>query len=316
MRPRLLDLFCKAGGAAKGYHDAGFDVVGVDIEPQPKYPFEFHQADAIEVLRTGRIGNLLVADFDAGHGSPPCQDHSETKDFGGDHGTGWMLAATLELLPRYSFPWVVENVVGSPLPQQDDLFGANGLTLCGCMFPELRGLLYEDRLFQTSFGIPQPRHVLHQWPQTKMGRPPEARRVHADHGPFHRRGRGTAPDARPVDDPGRARAGHPARVCGLHRHRPARAPRRRGGRMIPHYRPAPRPRTLLSRDRGEIAALLREHGLGKKAVTEMLDFTELHGDGQTTRARVTFDGTDWTVDLFGPRKETACSCFAATEAAR
>ena len=73
---------------------------------------------------------------------------------------------------------------------------------------------------------------------------------------------------------------------------------------------------MLSRERGEIAALLREHGLGKKAATEMLDFTELHGDGQTTRARVTFDGTDWTVDLFGPRKETACSCFAATEAAR
>ena len=83
-----------------------------------------------------------------------------------------MLAATLDLFPRYSFPWVVENVVGSPLPHQDDLFGSNGLTLCGCMFSELRGLLYEDRLFQASFGIPQPRHVLHQWPQTKMGRAP------------------------------------------------------------------------------------------------------------------------------------------------
>ena len=69
--------------------------------------------------------------------------------------------------------------------------------------------------------------------------------------------------------------------------------------MIPHYQPAPGPRTLLSRERGEIAVALREHGLGKKAVTEMLDFTELHGDGQTTRARVTFDGETWTADLFG-----------------
>ena len=173
MRPRLLDLFCCQGGAAMGYDRAGFEVIGVDIEPQPRYPFEFIQADAIEVLRTGRIdGRLRVADFDAGHASPPCQDHSETKDFGGDHGTGWMLGATLKLFPRYSFPWVVENVVGSPLPCQADLFGSNGLTLCGCMFPELRGLLYEDRLFETSFAIPQPGHVLHQWAQTKMGRRP------------------------------------------------------------------------------------------------------------------------------------------------
>ena len=69
--------------------------------------------------------------------------------------------------------------------------------------------------------------------------------------------------------------------------------------MMPDPWPAQRPRTLLSKNRGEIAALLREHGLGKKAVTEMLDFTELWGDGQTTRARLTFDGESWTADLFG-----------------
>ena len=172
-RPRLLDLFCCQGGAASGYHDAGFDVVGVDIDPQPRYPYEFIQADAIEVLRTGRAGDLRVADFDAGHASPPCQDHSETANLGRGHGTGWMLAATLDLFRGYSFPWVVEHVAGSALPHQDDLFGSNGLTLCGCMFPELRGLLYEDRLFETSFSIPQPHHVLHQWPQTKMGRKPQ-----------------------------------------------------------------------------------------------------------------------------------------------
>ena len=162
-RPILLDLFCCAGGAATGYHRAGFDVVGVDISPQPNYPFEFHEADALTFPLDG---------FDAIHASPPCQDHSATKDFGGDHGTGWMLAATLDRLRGLSLPWVVENVATAALARQDDLFGANGLVLCGCMFAELRGQLYEDRLFETSFGIAQPRHRLHKWPQTKMGRPP------------------------------------------------------------------------------------------------------------------------------------------------
>lgn len=70
--------------------------------------------------------------------------------------------------------------------------------------------------------------------------------------------------------------------------------------MPPPPRPAsPTPRTLLSSERSEIAAALREHGLSKKAVTEMLDFAELHGDAQTARARVTFDGESWTADLFG-----------------
>jgi DNA (cytosine-5)-methyltransferase 1 len=174
-RPKLLDLFCCQGGAAKGYHDAGFEVIGVDIEPQPRYPFEFHQADAMQVLSyvTDQAEPWPGAPrFDAIHASPPCQDHSPTRDFGGDHGTGWLLTATLERLAESPVPWVVENVMGAPLPHQDDLFGCSGLTLCGCMFLGLRGLLYEDRLFETSFGIPQPAHVLHRWPQTKMGRQP------------------------------------------------------------------------------------------------------------------------------------------------
>ena len=166
MRPRLLDLFCCQGGAAKGYHDAGFEVVGVDTEPQPRYPYEFHQADALSVLRAMACwpnfsGELWrPSSYAAIHASPPCQDHSATKTVSGDHGTGWLLAATLELLREVPLPWVVENVADSPLPHQGDLFGSNGLTLCGCMFPELRGLLYEDRVFQTSFPVGQPRHVL------------------------------------------------------------------------------------------------------------------------------------------------------------
>lgn len=166
-RRRLLDLFCCAGGAAKGYHDAGFDVVGVDIEPRPRYPFQFIQADALDVLE-----HWDLSAFDVIHASPPCQDHSATRDFGGDHGTGWMLAATVERLSALPIPWVVENVATASLPRQGDLFGAHGLMLCGCMFPSLRGLLYEDRVFQTSVSVPQPHHVRHVWPQTKMGRPP------------------------------------------------------------------------------------------------------------------------------------------------
>jgi DNA (cytosine-5)-methyltransferase 1 len=167
-RPRLLDLFCGAGGASMGYHRAGFDVTGADIEPQPHYPFEFHQVDVFDYL------SGFAGDWDAVHASPPCQDRSATRDFGGDHGTGWMLNATLDILSDLPVPWVVENVKTAPLARQGDLFGAHGLRLCGCMFPRTRGLLYEGRVFQTSLPIPQPDHVRHVWPQTKMGRPPQA----------------------------------------------------------------------------------------------------------------------------------------------
>ncbi|HEX7995141.1 MAG TPA: DNA cytosine methyltransferase, partial [Streptosporangiaceae bacterium] len=78
-RPRLLDLFCGAGGSAVGYHRAGFDVTGVDIKPQPRYPFAFFQADALTVLGAMLDGESYMAmtlrNVDAIHASPPCQDH-------------------------------------------------------------------------------------------------------------------------------------------------------------------------------------------------------------------------------------------------
>ena len=89
MKPRLLDLFCGAGGAAMGYHRAGFEVVGVDIRPQPRYPFEFVRADAIQFLdgwwdNQPWIGSLSRG-FDAIHASPPCQRYSVATRV---HGTG------------------------------------------------------------------------------------------------------------------------------------------------------------------------------------------------------------------------------------
>ena len=120
VRARLLDLFCGAGGAAMGYHRAGFEVVGVDIAPQPRYPFEFHQADAMTYPLIG---------FDAIHASPPCQDHSALSVLHEAHGTGWMLAATIERLKASGLPWVVENVEGRSVTMDGWWF-----TLCGSSF--------------------------------------------------------------------------------------------------------------------------------------------------------------------------------------
>ena len=125
-RPRLLDLFCGAGGAAMGYHRAGFDVVGVDLVPQPHYPFEFVQDDAMALLASPYSP---LGDFDAVHASPPCQDHSALAARVGTHGTGWMLAAALELLRPLSVPWVVENVVGPTVTM-----GGWWFILCGSSF--------------------------------------------------------------------------------------------------------------------------------------------------------------------------------------
>lgn len=122
MKPRLLDLFSGAGGCAKGYADAGFEVVGVDITPQPRYPYEFHQADALTFPLDG---------FDVIHASPPCQEYSSTR----------YLRNAVVVAPRIreklvtqirtrleasGLIWVIENVPGSPMPA--------ALELCGSMF--------------------------------------------------------------------------------------------------------------------------------------------------------------------------------------
>jgi DNA (cytosine-5)-methyltransferase 1 len=133
MKPRLLDLFCGAGGAAMGYHRAGFEVVGVDIKPQPRYPFEFVQADAINGLGAMVEGWRLAAsewrleDFDAIHASPPCQRWSTATKRNGTQGEHPdLIAQTRELLKETGLPYVIENVVGAPLDHP--------MMLCGSKF--------------------------------------------------------------------------------------------------------------------------------------------------------------------------------------
>ncbi len=146
-RPRLLDLFCGAGGCAVGYHRAGFDVVGVDVKAQPRYPFEFVQGDAIKYAAE------FGSEFDAIHASPPCQRYSQAtkvhgKKVANSHPD--LVAPCRDLLNRIGKPWVIENVMGAPL--QD------AAMLCGTMF----GLkVFRHRLFEASFLLLSPTHDKH-----------------------------------------------------------------------------------------------------------------------------------------------------------
>jgi DNA (cytosine-5)-methyltransferase 1 len=160
--PKLLDLFAGAGACSVGYHRAGFDVIGVDIAPQPRYPFEFHQADALEYLAEHGRG------YDAIHASPPCQAYSSMSDcrpgLAGEYPQ--LIDAVRDLLAATGNPYIIENVPGSGLTDAPDLFGGHGLTLCGTMF----GLeLYRHRAFETSWPITTPPHPRHTVPASKAG---------------------------------------------------------------------------------------------------------------------------------------------------
>ncbi len=161
MRPRLLDLFCGAGGAAMGYHRAGFDVVGVDIKPQPRYPFEFVQADALEFLSGHWYTAYEGRTCEAFHASPPCQAYTKARKLQGNHHPD-LVGPTRELLEATGLPWVIENVPGSPL--------IDPVVLEGQMFEGLR--TQRKRWFETNwplevFFLRSPRPA----PQAKMGRP-------------------------------------------------------------------------------------------------------------------------------------------------
>jgi DNA (cytosine-5)-methyltransferase 1 len=153
-RPRLLDLFCGAGGASTGYHRAGFDVTGVDIRPMRRYPFKFIHAGAFEIVIDRE---LLLAKFDAIHASPPCQDYSRAMRHLTD-GYPRYIDPVRDHLKDSGLPWIIENVPGAPLPTQTDLFGAHGTELCGTMFSLP---LWRHRLFETSFPVTAPRGCNH-----------------------------------------------------------------------------------------------------------------------------------------------------------
>lgn len=177
MRPKLLDLFCCQGGASVGYDRAGFDVVGVDIDPQPRYPYHFNQRDAPHLLWLllvgreigfespgGRVEPLVLSDFDAIHASPPCQLYSLTHRINKSDFPD-LIGPTRELLEQTGLPYVIENVEEACGELIDPVM------LCGPMF----GLeTYRHRLFETNWPLAVPEHPKHVARTTKMGRAPVA----------------------------------------------------------------------------------------------------------------------------------------------
>lgn len=153
-RPLLLDLFCGAGGAATGYYEAGFDVVGVDVDKQPRYPFPFIQDDALAFMEWMLAGNSDKS-FDAIHASPPCQGYSKTRFIHPGKQYPKLVEPLREALKATGLPYVIENVEGAPLIDPVVLCGSHfGLT---CVWPG-NGLvgLRRHRLFESNAPIPDP----------------------------------------------------------------------------------------------------------------------------------------------------------------
>ena len=157
--PRVLDLFCCQGAASRGYELSGMTVVrGVDINPQPRYPYPFTQADAISYLLDTASGVDFI------HASPPCQFDSDCQRImDNDHPD--LIEPTREALELTGLPYVIENVRGA-LPKLRD-----PVELCGTMF----GLqTYRHRFCEAGggFSFRAPKHPEHRARQAKMGRPP------------------------------------------------------------------------------------------------------------------------------------------------
>jgi DNA (cytosine-5)-methyltransferase 1 len=154
-RLRALDLFCCEGGAATGLARAGFDVTGVDITHQPRYPFRFVQGDVFELIESREID---LDDYDFVWASPPCQGRTAYKrrpDHVRPVDTDGAIERTRALLRASSTAHVIENVPGAPL--------RDAITLCGSMFAETIAVR-RHRCFEASFRLPQMkcRHEIQQ----------------------------------------------------------------------------------------------------------------------------------------------------------
>lgn len=124
MKPRALDLFCCAGGAAMGLHQAGYEVTGVDIRPQPRYPFAFERGDAFDWLED----RDRLAQFDLIWASPKCQAHSNLTPTKHKRNHEVQLPKVLDLLRAQPVPYIVENVEGTQVLMRDPVM------LCGSIF--------------------------------------------------------------------------------------------------------------------------------------------------------------------------------------
>ena len=160
--PILADFYCCQGGATRGYQQAGFYVIGVDLDPQPRYCGQaFIQGDALQLIAA--MAPWIRAVGAAAHGSPPCQGYSDAQVLQGrEH--PMLIAPTRDAFNALDVPWVIENVPGAVGHM------ISPVVLCGTMF----GLqTYRDRYFEAGGGLvlPQPHHPRHDRPITKMGRP-------------------------------------------------------------------------------------------------------------------------------------------------
>lgn len=149
MRPKLLDWFCCEGGAAQGYYEAGFDVIGVDLEPQPRYPFPFVRADCLDKA------SRLIDWADAIHASPPCQFTTALNNDKSKHLN--LIPQTRAILDASGKPYQIENVAAArvhlinPVALDGQMFGNHMVTSQGQRFDLLR-----ERLFETNWGLQAP----------------------------------------------------------------------------------------------------------------------------------------------------------------
>jgi DNA (cytosine-5)-methyltransferase 1 len=154
---KILDLFCGAGGAARGYSDAGFEVLGVDAVYQPHYPYAFYEEDVFSLP----AGFFQTQGFDLIHASPPCQTHTVYRNNKSGFEVNYedLIQQTRVLLKETGLPYVIENVPGSPLIRP--------VVLCGSMFPEMHDVK-RHRHFETNWFLTTPRGCNHSiWSEVK-----------------------------------------------------------------------------------------------------------------------------------------------------